>query len=192
MRHGCVRGEGFPSGSGSVVRAGGINDHGHKHLRSGNQKHRTSLIESADVLSRKYGTLMQRSPMFSTSHILKKAVSTSPSKKCFVIFSYIPTPRYRKSLYTLVISGVGQGAGCRSGVGDILHFLCFSSPFPPSFLHESVPKGTFPCQMQQETASFLSVSFGRLSGDATGGFKVSSIKVLLRFYIKPQPHTWQA
>ena len=114
------------------------------------------------------------------------------SKKCFVIFSYIPTPRYRKSLYALVISGVGQGAGCRSGVGDILHFLCFSSPFPPSFLHESVPKGTFPCQMQQETASFLSVSFGRLSGDATGGFKVSSIKVLLRFYINPQPHTWQA
>ena len=154
MRHGCVRGEGFPSGSGSVVRAGGINDHGHKHLRSGNQKHRTSLIESADVLSRKYGTLMQRSPMFSTSHILKKAVSTSPSKKCFVIFSYIPTPRYRKSLYTLVISGVGLGVGFLPRCRIVLHF----PPFHPFFPHLSDTKASQKARFRAKCSRKLPVS----------------------------------
>ena len=154
MRHGCVRDEGFPSGSGSVVRAGGIRDFGHKHLRSGNQKHRTSLGKSADVLTRKYGCFYQRSPMFSTSHILKKAVSTSPSKKCFVIFSYIPTPRYRKSLYTLVISGVGLGVGFLPRCRIVLHF----PPFHPFFPHLSDTKASQKARFRAKCSRKLPVS----------------------------------
>ena len=147
-------GGGIPRASGSVVRKGGIKPLWHKHLLFGNQKHRTSLIESADVLSRKYGTLMQRSPMFSTSHILKKAVSTSPSKKCFVIFSYIPTPRYRKSLYTLVISGVGLGVGFLPRCRIVLHF----PPFHPFFPHLSDTKASQKARFRAKCSRKLPVS----------------------------------
>ena len=44
----------------------------------GNQKHRTSIEESSDVLLYKYGCLCQRRPVF--------CVSRSSLKKCFVCF----------------------------------------------------------------------------------------------------------
>ena len=40
-----------------------------KRPLSGNQKHRTSLGKSTEVLHRKYGGFMQRSPMFLNPHI---------------------------------------------------------------------------------------------------------------------------
>ena len=65
----------------------------------GNQKHRTSLKESTEVLPQKYGGFMQRSPMFLFFRRMKSDVrmlSSSPHKKSFVKISYISYTRQGK------------------------------------------------------------------------------------------------
>ena len=73
----------------------------------GNQKHRTSLCKSTEVLPQKYGTFMQRSPMF----LYFRNVRTLSYKKSFVKISYISYTVTANLLYSLAISGVGLGVG---------------------------------------------------------------------------------
>ena len=85
-----------------------------KRPLSGNQKHRTSLGKSTEVLHRKYGGFMQRSPMFLNPHIHTsggclnnlEAVSTSPQKS-FMKKTYISYTAWRKIQQTKAFSGEG-------------------------------------------------------------------------------------
>ena len=63
----------------------------------GNQKHRTSLKESTEVLPQKYGGFMQRSPMFLFFRSLHIQDVSASHKKSFVKISYISYTRYGKS-----------------------------------------------------------------------------------------------
>ena len=75
-------------------------------------KHRTSLGKSTEVLHRKYGGFMQRSPMFLNPHIHTsggclnnlEAVSTSPQKS-FMKKTYISYTAWRKIQQTKAFSG---------------------------------------------------------------------------------------
>ena len=56
-------------------------------MRSGNQKHRTSLGKSTEVLPRKYGSLHQRRPVFSISgtrslKLIRRALKTLHMRTC--------------------------------------------------------------------------------------------------------------
>ena len=63
----------------------------------GNQKHRTSLKESTEVLPQKYGGFMQRSPMFLFFRRMKSNVRILPPQKYFFVeISYISYTRYGK------------------------------------------------------------------------------------------------
>ena len=85
-----------------------------KRPLSGNQKHRTSLGKSTEVLHRKYGGFMQRSPMFLNPHIHTsggclnnlEAVSTSPQKS-FMKKTYSSDTAWRKIQQTKAFSGEG-------------------------------------------------------------------------------------
>ena len=72
---------------------------------SGNQKHRTSLRKSSDVLPQKYGGLSQRSPMFSVSE-------TYPSSRKKVL-CFSPTFLHQFLEIRLYIGDFGCRKGCR-------------------------------------------------------------------------------
>ena len=72
---------------------------------SGNQKHRTSLRKSSDVLPQKYGGLPQRSPMFSVSEAY-----TSSRKK---VLCFSPTFLHQFMEIRLYIGDFGCRKGCR-------------------------------------------------------------------------------
>ena len=72
---------------------------------SGNQKHRTSLKKSSDVLPQKYGGLSQRSPMFSVSETY-----TSSRKK---VLCFSPTFLHQFMEIRLYIGDFGCRKGCR-------------------------------------------------------------------------------
>ena len=115
----------------------------------GNQKHRTSLCKSTEVLPQKYGAFMQRSPMFL---FFRSLLPSPPKKKFFENLLHFLHPA-RKTPMKPGIFWCRIGCRITPWCKIILHLPPFSIPFSPYFYHGNV----------SEVCSFVQHAAGKMS-----------------------------